>query len=227
VECAIADLNRDGNLDLVLSNYMSESTRSQPLFIYLGGRGGTYSNANRTDLPAESSAGVQTPDLNGDGYPEIVIHNHLKDGHHAGPSYIYWNSPRGFDKDRRTELPTFGPHFSQRVDPGNLYTRKLEEEYVSAPLEIAAGVRPVRLVWKGEEPHGAKLKFQIRSAAQQADLAQAKWAGPTGPDSFYMESGARLADWKPEDRWIQYRAVFVSPNAGAWPVLTEVEIMVE
>ena len=34
IECAIADLNRDGFLDLVLSNYMSDSTRSIPLFIY-------------------------------------------------------------------------------------------------------------------------------------------------------------------------------------------------
>ena len=224
MECAIADLNRDGTLDLVFSNYMSDSTRSLPLFIYWGDKGGSYSQANRTVLPAESSAGVQTLDLNGDGYPEIVIHNHLKDGHHTGRSFIYWNGPRGFDKDRRTELPTFGPHFSQRVDPGNLSTRKLEEEFLSAPLEVASGGRPARLAWRGEEPHGRKLTFQMRSAAQRGGLAQTQWAGPNGPASFYRESGARLAGLKDEDRWIQYCAVFSSPDAGAWPVLTRVEI---
>src|SRR5262249_30194697 len=126
VECSIADLNRDGYLDLVLSNYMSDSTRSLPVFIYWGSKGGHYSEANRTDLPAESSAGVQTVDLNRDGYPEIIVHNHLKNGDHAISSYIYWNSPQGFDKNRRTDLPTFGPHMSQMTDPGNQYTRKLE-----------------------------------------------------------------------------------------------------
>src|SRR5205085_12487209 len=71
LECAIADLNRDGYLDLALSSYMSDSTRSLPLFIYWGDRGGRYSNEWRTSLPAESSAGIQTVDLNRDGYPEI------------------------------------------------------------------------------------------------------------------------------------------------------------
>ena len=223
VECAIADLNRDGYLDLVFSNYMSDSTRSLPLFIYWGGKDG-YSKAHRTDLPAESSAGVQTLDLNGDGYPEIIIHNHLKDGHHAGPSYIYWNGPKGFDRERRTELPTLGPHFSQRVDPGNLYTRKLEEEYVSAPLNFPSGNRPGSLAWKGEEPHGAKLKFQVRTAARREGLEREKWRGPDGPDSFYAQSGAAIHGGGNEDQWIEYRAVFTSPDAGAWPVLTGVEI---
>jgi hypothetical protein len=222
VECGIADLNRDGYLDLVFSNYMSDSTRSLPLFIYWGGKEG-YSRANRTDLPAESSAGVQTLDLNGDGYPEIIIHNHLKDGHHVGSSYIYWNGPQGFDKDRRTDLPTFGPHFSQRVDPGDLYTRKLEEEYLSVPVEVPSGARAAVLAWKGEEPHGAKLKFQVRGASWKEGLAQAKWAGPNGPDSFYLQTGAALQGIRDGDRWIQYRAVFTSTDAAAWPVLTEVE----
>jgi hypothetical protein len=223
VECAIADLNRDGYLDLVFSNYMSDSTRSLPLFIYWGSKDG-YSNAHRTDLPAESSAGVQTLDLNGDGYPEIIIHNHLKDGHHTGSSYIYWNSPQGFDRDRRTELPTLGPHFSQRVDPGNLYTRRLEEDYISAPLELPAGAVAGVLAWKGEEPHGAKLKFQFRSAPRRESLPQAKWGGSDGPGSFYIQSGAAIQGADRADRWVQYRAVFTSPDAGAWPVITEVEI---
>src|SRR6185312_5338566 len=118
-DCAIADLNHDGYLDLVFSNYMSDSTRSLPIFIYWGGKDG-YSNAHRTDLPAESSAGIETVDLNGDGYADIIVHNHVKDGRHTIPSYIYWNGPNGFDRNNCTELPGFGPHFTQQVDPGNI-----------------------------------------------------------------------------------------------------------
>ncbi|MES2391610.1 MAG: VCBS repeat-containing protein [Acidobacteriota bacterium] len=221
-DCAIADLNHDGYLDLVFSNYMSDSTRELPLFIYWGGKDG-YSNARRTDLPAESSAGIETVDLNGDGYPEIIVHNHVKDGRHTIPSWIYWNGPNGFDKDHRTELPGFGPHFTQQVNPGNLYSRKLEEEYISAPLEIPSSAHLDRITWKGEEPHGARLKFQIRSASDKQSLAQARWIGPEGPASFYVQSGTALKGMA-DHGWIQYRVLFTSPDAASWPTLTQVEL---
>jgi VCBS repeat protein len=224
LECGIADLNRDGALDLVLSNYMSDTTRSLPLFIYWGSKDGHYSNVNRTDLPAESSAGVQTIDLNRDGYPEIIIHNHLRDGSHSINSYIYWNGPQGFDKNRRTELPNFGPHFSQMTDPGNQYTRQLEEEYVSSEVAAPHGAGTRYISWKAQEPHGAQLKFQVRSAGTREALNKAEWKGPQGRQSFYGESGSELKDLPTGSAWMQYRAVFTSPDGGEWPVLTEVEI---
>jgi len=215
VEVAVADLNRDGYLDLIAGNYMSETTRSLPIFVYWGGKSGKYSDKNRLELPAESSCSVEALDLNRDGYPELIVHNHLKDGVHTINSFIYWNGPGGFDKSRRTEIPTSGPHFAMMTDPGNLYTRKLEEEYISAPLEIPAAKRPGHLNWKAEEPHDTKLHFQVRSAATNADLAKASWQpADTG----------ELNGVKGDDRWIQYRALFTSPDAGEWPVLTEVEI---
>jgi hypothetical protein len=195
---------------------MSDNTRSLPIFVYWGDQDGKFSDKNRLELPAESSCDVETLDLNRDGYPEIIVHNHLKDGVHSISSYIYWNGPNGFDKDRRTELPAFGPHFTSARDPGNLYTRKLEEEYFSAPIKIPAAKSPRRLKWKGEEPHGTKLHFQVRTAAEKAELAQAAWQpADTG----------ELKSVKGSDRWIQYRALFTSPDAGEWPTLTEVEIV--
>jgi hypothetical protein len=224
-EAAIADLNHDGYLDIVFSNYMSDSTRSLPIFIYWGGKDG-YSKDHRTDLPAESSAGIETLDLNGDGYPELIVHNHVKDGRHVGPAYIYWNGPQGFSRDRRTELPTFGPHFTQQVDPGNLYTRRLEEEYISSQLQTPPASHLRYLQWKGEEPYGSKLKFQVRSASDKQSLSQAQWSGPNGPDSFYLKTRAELSRINSNDQWIQYRVLFTSPDAAAWPVLTEVEFTV-
>ncbi|MBS1873303.1 MAG: VCBS repeat-containing protein [Acidobacteria bacterium] len=223
VECAVADLNRDGALDLVFTSYMSETTRALPMFIYWGDSSGSYANNRRTALPSWSSAGVQTLDLNGDGYPEIIVNNHIRDGRHTGLSYIYWNSAGKFDKDHKTELPTLGPHFSQRVDPGNLYTRKLEEEYVSAALPVD-GSRPARLVWTAREEHGAKLRFQIRAADTKEGLRSSSWAGPAGADSWHTKSGAPLTAIPATARWVQYRALFTSPDAAAWPVLESVAV---
>ena len=212
-EAAVADLNRDGHLDLVLSNYMSDTTRSLPIFVYWGGPGGTYSDKNRLELPAESSCGIQTVDLNGDGYPEIVVHNHLKDGRHAINSYIYWTGPAGFDKDRRTELPNFGPHFTSMTDPGNLYSRRLEEEYVSASLALPVPGRALRLNWKGEALKGSELRFEVRSAAETSGLGAAAWRPAAAGELATVAAG---------DRWLQYRVRFLSADAAVWPVLTEV-----
>ncbi|MCX7426610.1 MAG: VCBS repeat-containing protein [Planctomycetia bacterium] len=224
VSICIADLNRDGYLDMAQSNYKTDTTRSFPVFIYWGGKDGKYLNSRRAELPAESAAGLQTIDLNHDGYPDLVVHNHVKDGEHAQNSYIYWNGPQGFDPHRRTELPTLGPHFSQMIDPGNLYTRKLEEEYVSAPVALPAGPGNLRLAWKAEEPPGARLRMQLRYAATEKDLPTAKWTGPTGQDTAFEAHAATLISPPSGTKFMQYRALFTSVDGGEWPVLTEVEI---
>jgi hypothetical protein len=226
VECSIADLDRDGNLDLVASNYMSDSTRSLPVFIFWGTAGSRFMDTKRTALPAESSAGTQTLDLNRDGYPELIVHNHLKDGKHSIDSSIYWNSPSGFDPTRRTELPNFGPHFSHSVDPGNLYTRVLEEEYVSAPIEIPAGRHFERLTWKAGEPHGSKIQFQVRLAATRDALGSAQWQASAFFDSLRGERNRVAGDIKQSATWMQYRALFTSADAGEWPIVSDVEIRI-
>lgn len=219
LECAVADFNRDRYLDFACSNYMSDSTRSLPMFIFWGAADGKYSDRRRTDLPAESSAGVQALDFNRDGYIDILIHNHIKDGNHTINSYIYWNGPDGFDKDRKSELPGFGPHFSQMVDAGNLYTRKLEEEYVSAPVAVPEGTSAALISWRAREDHGAWLAFEVRSAAGKDALSRATWTpcarGPGASAPVSIGAG---------HRWMQYRAVFRSPDGGAWPVLRGVEV---
>jgi len=221
VQICVADLNGDGYLDIAQSNYRADETRSVPVFIYWGDKDGRYLNSRRTDLPAESAAGLQTVDLNHDGYPELIVHNHVKDGEHAFRSYIYWNGPQGLDLHRRTELPTLGPHYSGMIDPGNLYTRKLEEEYVSAPITLPAAVSNLHLTWKADEPPGAKLRIQVRCAATKEDLPSAKWTGPTGEGTAFEAQPASFKTPSNKPRYMQYRALFTSADGGEWPVLTE------
>ena len=121
-------------------------------------------------------------------------------------------------------LPTFGPHFSQAVDPGNLYTRELEEEYVSPAVEIPAGKTPAELRWRSHEPHGALLRFQVRIAASREALQNTSWSGPEGNNTYFETSGADLP-LQEAGRWLQYRTVFQSPDGGSWPILDEVSIV--
>ena len=113
---------------------------------------------------------------------------------------------------------------SQMTDPGNLYTRRLEEEYISPAVSLPAGKQARNLLWKCEEPPGTKLKFQVRGVATAEGLSGTPWIGPKGVDTFYETSGGELQGIAPEARYLQYRALFTSANGGEWPVLTSVEV---
>jgi hypothetical protein len=140
---AVADFNHDGFLDTFLSNYQSEFTRSLDSHIYWGNRESTYTPGNRHALHNESAAGVIAADLNGDGWVDLAVSNHVQNGDHHANSLIFWNRTGRFDDRDMTALPTVGPHMMTGVDPGNLYTRAMEESYLSPPHDAGASLAPV------------------------------------------------------------------------------------
>ena len=142
----IADFNRDGFLDIFISNYQNEFSRNLDSHIYWGSRNG-YSASNRTALHVGSASGSTSADFNGDGWIDLAVSNHFKDGSHITDSMVFWNGPQGFDESRRTMLPTIGAHMMTGVDQGNIYTRELKEEYTSA-VQTGSAARPIELSWK-------------------------------------------------------------------------------
>ncbi|PYV16658.1 MAG: hypothetical protein DMG07_07420 [Acidobacteria bacterium] len=222
LEQAVADLNKDGYLDIVMTNYHAYTTRSVPAFIYWGGPQG-YSEARRTPLPAESSSALTVADLNRDGWMDLVVFNHLDRGDHSVGASLFWGGPDGYSAARRDWIPTFGPHFGVRRDIGNIYDRKLREEYLSRPLELPAGRRPGRLAWRAQTPNGTAVRFQVRSALTREALERAAWRGPGGAETYYDKSGAAV-EVDGGNRWLQYKAVLLTPDGGSSPVLESVEI---
>ena len=79
--------------------------------------------------------------------------------------------------ERRTLVPSIGSHLDAMVDAGNIYDRKYAWDYVSAPVEATPGQAFDRLNWQAATELGTGVKFQGRSAAAQAGLAQAAWSG--------------------------------------------------
>jgi hypothetical protein len=223
-EQSVADLDKDGYLDIVMTNYHAYTTRKLPCFIYWGGPEG-YSESRRTGLPGESTLALTVADLNRDGWMDIVPFNHLRDGDHGVGTNIFWGSPQGFSYSRRHWFQTFGPHFSVRHDVGNIYDRRLEEEFRSPLLGIPPGKRPSRLDWRARTPHGTAVKFQLRSGSTPGDVRAAAWAGPNGPGAHYGQP-SELPPPPPDHRWLQYRALLTTPDGGSTPVLEEVSLEV-
>ncbi|HWB99024.1 MAG TPA: VCBS repeat-containing protein [Bryobacteraceae bacterium] len=204
----VADFNHDGSLDIFLSDYQSEFTRSIDSFLYWGNREANYSIANRQALHNESAAGVVAADLNGDGWADLAVSNHVQNGDHHAKSLIFWNQAGKFDERRTTSLPTIGPHMMTGVDVGNLYTRALEETYTSAAHDAGAPVRAAELTWEGTTPFDSQLTFEVRGADSREGLRSAAW---------------QKAGSAERRRWWQYRARFHGGRA-AWPTLQQVNI---
>ena len=223
-EQAVADLNRDGYLDIVMTNYHGYTTRTLPAFIYWGGANGSYSESNRSHLPAESSGPLTVADLNQDNWFDIVVFNHIVRGDHGAGANIFWGSVDGYSYHRHDWIQTFGPHFGVRRDVGNIYHRRLEEEYRSAPQELPPGKIASQIKWRAQTPHGTKVRFQLRTAPSKEQLSKAAWTGPRHTDSFFKQPGPiQLAD---QSRWLQYRVLLLTPDGGNTPILEEVRIEV-
>jgi len=120
------DLNQDGYVDLLLSNDHNVMETVDAL-IYWGSSQGYRSlvpelwperplaqvvfglmdhPAGVTRLPSFGGGRSVIADLNRDGYPDIVFCNYIHNYPGIRTAYIYWGGPRGFQRERRTELPT-------------------------------------------------------------------------------------------------------------------------
>jgi hypothetical protein len=65
--------------------------------------------------------------------------------------------------------------------------------------------------------------MKIRSAPHAGALASARWSGPAGSGSAFEAPDSRI-ELPREHRWMQYKVLFVTPDAGSTPVLEEVMI---
>jgi len=108
-DAAVADFNRDGFADLVVVSGYNGARNELNAYVYWGSASG-FSTEKRTLLPTQGAEAVVAADLNGDGWPEIVVANNGRTYHVAvdylRESYIYWNERGAFDPARKTILPT-------------------------------------------------------------------------------------------------------------------------
>ena len=100
----VADLNRDGYLDLVLEPFAAEPGAPDMLFVYYGSADG-FHREQRVAFPSDGySQEHLIADLNADGWLDIAVTTRK---FHC--VRIFWNSPDGFDPQREHRLKIPGP----------------------------------------------------------------------------------------------------------------------
>jgi len=229
---SVNDFNRDGWLDIAISNEAGNTTDGVPDYVFWGGAEG-FDAARRLELPGESGAASIPADFDGDGWVDLLMVRHKRTGNpdragwpiaHVTDSFLFWNGPKGFDASRATPIPTSGPHAQLGRDPGNIFDRRHEERYVSVPHRPARkSLKPSAIAWTADLAPRTSVRFQIRTAATDAALARAPWVGPAGANSWF-ERPVAIPAGLVTGSWIQYRAALGSLDGGNSPVLTDVVI---
>lgn len=225
LDTTVADLNRDGHLDIAITNYRSDVGRMIPTFLYWGDGTRDFGRHRRTMLKTASGAAVDALDLNRDGWLELIVSNHQENFDHAAAGTdIYWGGESGYSRSRRTVLPTVGVHLDAMVDAGNVYHRRYQWEYEFDPVRAPEGASFAHLQWDATTDLGTSVEFQVRSAAGKDQLATAEWQGQDGKESYYQQSPARLNAVPRSHRWLQYRVRLTSQDGANSAYLNEVAV---
>ncbi len=224
---AVADLNADGHLDVVLSNYTDGKGYKLNSYIYWGAASG-YSVNGRTGLPTVGAIAAGAVDLDGDGQRDLVFANHRDAKSYQTGSYIYWGAKGAYSTSRRSILPTVGAAGISVRDPGDVTSRKATHTFTSRVLDTKiAAPTYATLTWVAKVPAGTSIKLQLRSAASPSTLTSAFWQGPTGITDHYLSTKqpavAKINPKHKGHRYIQYRAQMSSDFART-PVLDRVTI---
>jgi len=98
---ALADLNGNGYLDLILPQIASDES-----FVLFGGpEGFSFEKCQKFNIRHACNAKVA--DLNGNGYPDLIFGGHTPSaaGPHDSFVGIYWGSEEGFREERRSSIP--------------------------------------------------------------------------------------------------------------------------
>lgn len=219
---SVADINNDGHLDLLVPAYSTQFRRDLPAFIFWGD-GKSFDFEHPFVMQCDSCCAFLAIDITDNGYRDVLAVCHRDDVGHQVDSLLFWNGPEGLSADRVTRLPGLGPHLASSRDFGNIYTREPMEYFISS-AETVKGMRPARISWEADVPDRTGLRFQLRWAKTERELASASWCGPDGENSFYERPGQEIRGVNEGAAWIQYKAVFSSPNGCRSANLREVRI---
>ena len=102
--------NNDSRELVFVNQYSRHANQAVPSYVYFGDADG-YSPERRQELLANHPVGSITPDLNDDGYPEVVfVNTSLNTLSHDSGCWVYLNGPDGLPDKASIVLPSTRAH---------------------------------------------------------------------------------------------------------------------
>ena len=175
------DLNNDGWMDLVFTNWGNDESYNIESHIYWGSPDG-FSTKNRTGLPTYGSIAHTCADLNNDSYMDLVFTSWLKEGLNMDSkkrqfdshAYIYWGDKNGFDAQRYSTLPTAGATGATVADLNNdgyldliIASGYYEEEYKPG---ITKQISKCFIYWGGKDGFSENNRLELKEFSHFGSL---------------------------------------------------------
>lgn len=112
----VADVNRDGYLDLVVTRSSWQNDRRAPSYVYFGSADGRFEEGRRQEFETVGTQEVTVGDIDRDGWLDIVCPSYNSNESRATMSRIYFGGENGFSREAMIELPTNSGTGSQIAD---------------------------------------------------------------------------------------------------------------
>ena len=206
---AVADLNKDGHLDIVFAN--AESNFATPFdtsYIYWG-----PDFTGRSDLPINSGAGVMVDRINNDGYLDIVMIKGLDQGY----GYIFYGSADGYSPADCDSFYTTRGGVSTK-DAGNVHNRSMTETYQSSVFGDDTDLKEWGICsWNQQVPDGAGAQVSLRTG-NTADPEDGSWS------SWSPVSKSGLPGKASTSKYIQYQYAATANELYQAPVLEDIAV---
>ncbi len=212
----VGDFNNDGVLDIYGTAYNNGRCRDIESRIYFGSEDGVFSLKNYQNLFNNSGCGAIAGDFNGDGYTDLLVISHKREGNHTAKSFIYWGGEDGINQNRFTALPSQGPHGGSSVDIGNIMDRSDSEYYYSEVYELPEDRVAKHVSWVAENGKKTYVKMQLRCGEIPEAVEMANWSRP-------VDCGMDIEKFNLRG-YIQYRLELFAKCGCGTPRVSEVTI---
>ncbi|MBI4606497.1 MAG: VCBS repeat-containing protein [Planctomycetes bacterium] len=202
----VADMNRDGRLDLLL---MRRGT-GVVSYVYFGNERGEFAADRRQEFKPNETQGVTVADTNGDGWLDVIAPRYKDGGSRATLSRIYFGSSSGLREANTLELPTNAGTGSQVSDYNRdgyadllLYCHRSEGD-PDKPGRYGDHATDSFLYWGGPEGFDSNRKLLIPGEGVHydggIDLGNIKDRGfqfdYISPPHHHGSRTARRIEWK-------------------------------
>lgn len=210
----VGDYHGSGRLDIYATSYNNGRCRDLLSYLYRN-ENGSFHAADVQYLFNHSGCGCMSGDFNGDGYTDLAVACHKEYGNHCSHSFIFWGGPDGLSEERKTVLPTVGPHGMSTVDPGNIMDRSDREHYISEKKLLPEGARVCSVRWEGRCTSSSWVEVELRAAAEGQEPEQQPW--------IPVEAGADLTALHLTGT-VQYRLALCARCGCGTPRITAVTV---
>lgn len=211
----VGDYNGNGSFDIYATSYSNGRTRDLLSYLYKGDDG-KFSTSRVQYLFNHSGCGCVSGDFNGDGYTDLAVACHKEYGNHESHSFIFWGGPDGLIEDRKTVLPTCGPHGMSTIDPGNIMDRGDREHYTSEVIALPNSTKVYSISWEGICTSTSWVELELRSAPNPEALKNANWVSvPAGQSIEHLGLHG----------YVQYRIALCAKCSCGTPRITSVTLI--